>query len=238
MIDLQTIISQAGARGIPLTKLKEASKLKPSALAEQLKHLQSQHIIRALKSGRSTFYYAKDYEPSIEAAGMKIEELLRNKGAKLIAKSDAEEGIKAPLKRFFKDAVRDLVATRRIAELKAGRSTYLLHIDAVRQLFPEISAVDLPQRIERQDPSLKEQVVLAYNTIKAEQGGLSAVSIGRLLKRVGCSKDGLHSFLLEEARAGHADLHPTTLVDLSAEDREGAISVPGKTEPAITVTLR
>jgi len=74
--------------------------------------------------------------------------------------------------------------------------------------------------------------------LKSEQGGLSAVSIGKLLNRLGCSKEALHQFLLEEARGENADLHPTTLVDLSTEDREGALPIPGKSESAITVTFR
>lgn len=238
MVDLHTIISEAGAGGIPLTRLKETSKLKPTALAAQLKDLQSQHLIRALKSGRSTLYYAKEHAPSIEAAASKIEESIRNGGAKLLAKSKIEDGIKSPYNKFFKDAVRALVADRRIAELKAGRSTYLLHIDAVRQLFPGIGTTEPAKQIRPPDASFEEQVLHAYHALKAEQGGLSAVSIGKLIRRIGCSKESLHSLLLEEARAGNADLHPTTVLDLSPEDREGTLSVPGKTEPAITVTFR
>jgi hypothetical protein len=101
-----------------------------------------------------------------------------------------------------------------------------------------VGAADIPREIEKPSSSFKEQVLLAYRTLKIEQGGLSAVSIGKLLRRLRCSKEALHSFLLEEARFGNADLHPTTVLNLSPEDREGALSVPSKIEPAIAVTLR
>lgn len=239
MVDLQTIISEAGASGISLAKLRDKSKLKDTDLDGQLKHLRSQYLIAGpFKSGRSTLYYAKGYEPTAESVGSKIEELIRNTGSKLTPRSQVEEKIRSPFKQFFKDGVRALVAAGRVAELKGGNSTYLLHIEVVRQLFSDISAADLPQKTETPNSSFKELVLHAYHSLKTEQGGLSAVSIGKLQKRVGCSKEALHSFLLEEARHGDADLHPTTVLDLSPEDREGALSVPGKIEPAITVTFR
>jgi hypothetical protein len=239
MVDLHTIISEAGAEGIGLTRLKEKSNLKKADLDDQIKHLRAQHLIAGpFRTGKGNLFYAKGYEPSVESVGNKIEDLIRDGGMKLQSKSQLEEKIKSPFKKFFKDAIRALVAAGRVAELKGGQSAYLLHVDAVRQLFPEIGTADLPRKIERPSSSFKEQVLHAYHALKAEQGGLSAVSIGKLLGRVGCSKDALHSFLFEEARAGHADLHPTTLVDLSPEDREGALPIPGTTDSAITVTLR
>jgi hypothetical protein len=239
MLDLHTIISEARSEGIGLTRLKEKSNLKKADLDEQIKQLRSQHLIAGpFRTGKGNLFYAKGYEPSVESVGSKIEDLIRDGGTKLQSKSQLEDKIKSPFKKFFKDAIRALVAAGRVAELKGGQSAYLLHVDAVRQLFREIGTADLPQKIERPSSSLKEQVLRAYHALKAEQGGLSAVSIGKLLNRIGCSKEALHSLLLEEARAGNADLHPTTVLDLSPEDREGALSVPGKIEPAITVTLR
>jgi hypothetical protein len=244
MVDIQTIISEAGASGVSLSKIREASKLKDSDLDQQLKHLRSQRLIAGpFKYGRGFLYYAKGYEPDGESVAMKIEALIRNTGAKLTTAKTVEGKIPLPFKNFFKDGVRALVAAGRAAELKGGSSVYLLHVDVVRQLFPNIDATDeYPAKISGPEPtrsrSLKEQVVHAYHALKAEQGGLGAVSIGKLRNRVGCSTHVLHTFLLEEARSGTADLHPTTLVDLSPEDREGALPIPGTTDSAITVTLR
>jgi hypothetical protein len=239
MVDLHTIISEAGASGISLAKIKDISKLKDADLDQELKHLRSQHLIAGpFKYGRGFLYYAKGYEPGGESVARKIEALIRNSGAKLTTAKAIEGKIPLPFKNFFKDGVRALVGTGRVAELKGGPSIYLLHVDVARQLFPDIGTTEQIEHIGPTDLSFKEQVLRAYHALKAEQGGLSAVSIGKLLTRVGCSKEALHSFLLEEARHGNADLHPTTVLDLSPEDREGALSVPGKIEPAITVTFR
>jgi hypothetical protein len=239
MVDLQTIISEAGRSGISLAKLKKTSKLKDADLDDQLKHLRSQLLIAGpVKYGRGFLFYAKGYEPGGDSVAKMIEALIRNSGPRLPTAKQVEEKIKLPFKKFFKDGVRVAVATGRVAELKGGQSLYLLHVDVVRQLFPKIGSSAERTKDDKPSPSFKEQVLSAYQALKAEQGGLSAVSIGGLLRCVGCSKEALHSFLLEEARAGNADLHPTTLVDLNPEDREGALPIPGTTEPAITVTMR
>jgi hypothetical protein len=244
MVDVHTIVSQAGASGVSLSKIREASKLNDSDLDQQLKHLRTQHIIAGpFKYRGGDRYYAKGHEPGGESVARKIEALIRNTGAKLPTTTQVEKKINKPFKDFFKDGVRAAVATGRVAELKGGSSVYLLHVDVVRQLFPKIDATDeYPFKISGPEPasspSFQEQVLQAYNALKAEQGGLGAVSIGKLLRRIGCSKDALHSFLLGHARASNADLHPTTLVDLSPEDRDAALSIPGTTNSATAVTLR
>jgi hypothetical protein len=245
MVDLHTIISEAGASGISLPQLKKASKFNDADLDHELKQLRSQHLIAGpFKYKGFDRYYAKGHEPGGDSVGKLVEAVIRNTGSKLATETAIEKKIPLPFKNFFKDGVQVLVGAGRVARLKGGSSNYLLHIDAARQLFPKISSPSDPikggQSEGRQNETadLKEQVLHAYHALKAEQGGLGAVSIGKLLKRVGCSKQTLHSFLLEEARAGNADLHPTTVVDVSAEDREAALSVPGKIEPAIAVTLR
>ena len=239
MADLQTIISEAGASGISLAKLKKALKLKDADLDDQLKHLRSQHLIAGpFKYGRGFLFYGRGYEPGGDSVAKMIEAVIRNSGPRLPTAKQVEEKIKLPFRKFFQDGVRAAVATGRVAELKGGPSHYLLHVDVVRELFPEIASSAEGVKDDKPSASFKEQVLSANRALKAEQGGLGAVSIGRLLRRVGCSKEALHSFLLQEARAGNADLHPTTLVDLNPEDREGALPIPGTTEPAITVTLR
>ena len=244
MLDVHTIISQAGASGVSLSKIKAASKLKDADLDQQLKHLRSQQLIAGpFKYRGGDRYYAKGHEPGGESVARKIEALIRNSGAKLSTAKSVEGSIPLPFKNFFKDGVRVLVATGRAAELKGGSSLYLLHVDVVHQLFPDLDTANVsPIKISGTEPtspqSFKDAVLHTYHALKAEQGGLSAVSIGKLMQRAGCSKDALHSFLLEEARSGNADLHPTTLVDLSLEDREGALSIPGSSEPAVMVTLR
>ena len=123
--------------------------------------------------------------------------------------------------------------------VQIARFDDLVKAEAVRELYMQAEAARLHRKIDEVYLETRtEGIKAAYLDLKAEQGGLSAVSIGKLLERTGLPKKALHSFLLEEARAGNADLHPSTLINLSAEDREGLLPVPGSTEPAITVTQR
>ena len=99
-------------------------------------------------------------------------------------------------------------------------------------------------RIEKLETGLKPAdvaaIYAAYDQLKARQGNLSAVSIGELAKESGVPVPRLQQFLLSEARQDRVDLHATSLVwhSLSPEDKAGATAVPGRSEPAITVTIR
>jgi hypothetical protein len=98
-------------------------------------------------------------------------------------------------------------------------------------------------RIEKLETGLKPAdvaaIYAAYDQLKARQGNLSAVSIGELAKESGVPVPRLQQFLLSEARQDRVDLHATSLVwhSLSPEDKAGATAVPGRSEPAITVTI-
>ena len=239
MADLHAIISEAGAKGISLAKLKTVSKLNDDLLQSELKRLRSELLIAGpFPFRKGSVFYSKGYEPGGESVARQIESLIQDTGLKLPTTKQIQGKIKKPFTEFFKDGVRTLVGKGRAAELKGGNSVYLLHVDAARRLFPEAST--FPSAIDSESPavSFKKDVVNAYHALKSEQGGLSSVSIGKLLSRLGCSKQTLHRFLLEEARHGEVDLHPTTLVDLDPEDREGALPIPGKNESAISVTFR
>jgi hypothetical protein len=99
-------------------------------------------------------------------------------------------------------------------------------------------------RIEKLETGLKPAdvaaIYAAYDQLRARQGNLSAVSIGELAKESGVPVPRLQQFLLSEARQDRVDLHATSLVwhSLSPEDKAGATAVPGRSEPAITVTIR
>jgi hypothetical protein len=238
MADVLTIIAEAGAAGIAIGQLQKKSKLKQAPLDEEIKQLRAEHQIAGpFKYGNSAYYYSRGYEPGGESCSRLIEAKIRVWRGKLMTKPTVEEAIHKPFKDHFKDGVRFLIATGRAIELKVGRSTYLFHIDSARALFPNLGTPVDPKS-EPAPSTLKEQVLHAYSVLKRQQGGLSAVSIGKLLRHLGCSKKELHNLLLDEAQRGNADLHPTTLVDLTPEDREGVLPLPGSSESAVTVTFR
>ena len=242
MTDIYAIISSAGAKGVSLTQLQKKAAFSSEALQTELKRLRAEYQIAGpVKSGRSQLYYAKGYEPGGESVSRIIEATIRDSGEKLATLSQIEAKVKQPFKKAFKDGLAVLIGSGRAVRLKGGRSTYLLHIEAVLHLFPNLGAPAQPVSVSEEMGRLttfRDDVFSAYQSLKQEQGGFSAVSIGQLIKRLGCAKEAFHQYLLDEAAEGRADLHPTTVVELDPVDRDGALPLPGRSEPAITVTLR
>jgi hypothetical protein len=78
----------------------------------------------------------------------------------------------------------------------------------------------------------------AYDKLKAEQGGVSAVKISDLIRETGLSKDEVHRLLLEEARQGNVSLHPTQSVNLPKAVSDAAINVPGEPYPFVTAIIK
>ena len=242
MPDISAIISSAGAKGVSLTQIQKKAAFSSEALEIELKRLRADHQIAGpVKSGRSQLYYAKGYEPGGESVSRMIEATIRDSGDKLATPGQIEKKIKEPFKKAFKDGLAVLIGSGRAVRLKGGRSIYLLHIEAVRQLFPNLDALAKPVSVSEEigrQTTFRDDVFSAYQSLKQEQGGFSAVSIGQLIKRLGCAKEAFHQYLLEEAAEGRADLHPTTLLELNPVDRDGALPLPGRSEPAITVSFR
>jgi len=243
MTDIYAIISEAGAKGISITQIQKKASASGEMLQSELRRLRGkQQIAGPVKSGQSQLYYAKGYEPGGESVSRMIDAAIRDGGEKLATISQIEKQIRQPFRKVFKDGLAVLIGSGKAVRLKGGRSAYLLHVDVVHRLFPilGISAKSAPSKMEDvgHHSSFRDEVLSAYQSLKHEQGGLSAVSIGRLINRLGCAREALHQYLLGEAAEGRADLHPTTVVELDPVDREGALPLPGRNEPAITVTLR
>ena len=77
-----------------------------------------------------------------------------------------------------------------------------------------------------------------YLTLKAEQGGISAVKIYDVMKKLGVSKDELHALLLREAQCGRVSLHAASTVNFPHEVLEAGIKIEGEQQPYVTFILR
>ena len=89
------------------------------------------------------------------------------------------------------------------------------------------------------EPSISlEMIVPSYNALKAQQGGISAVTIYDILKNVSAAKEDLHALLLKEAKRGRVSLHPASTVNFPREVMEAGIRVEGQPNPFITVVLK
>jgi hypothetical protein len=236
--DALTIIRDAGPKGIAPSNIAKKAKLKLDLLEAKLKELRAQGLIAGpYKYGNGQVYYADGNQPSATTVALHIEALVRNSRSKLMTLPQVEDKVRQPFKKLFLDGIRYLESNGKAIRIKGGASTYLLHADVVHQLFPTLASPQNKGEVDSMPSLSRDRVLEAYQHLKDEQGGLSAVSIGKLLSRLGYPKSVLHEFLLNEAHLRRADLHPSTSLELTSEDRDGAMAVPGKSEPAITVTF-
>src|SRR5260370_1887449 len=131
MVDLHAIISEAGASGISLPKLKKTSKFNDADLDRQLKHLRSQHLIAGpFKYKGVDRYYPRGHEQGGDSVGKLIEAVIRSTGSKLTTVTAVEKKVPLPFKNFFKNGLQVLVGTGRLSRLQAGSSNYPLHIQS------------------------------------------------------------------------------------------------------------
>jgi hypothetical protein len=137
---------------------------------------------------------------------------------------------------FFKDALSALKADGKIVELRGPmKSKLYLHGEPLlEQLRPE----RVPQRQKAAVSISLERVRPVYEKLKAQQGGISAVTIFDVLKGVGGTKEELHRLLLDEAKRGRVTLHPASTVSFSHEITEAGIQLEGQPYPFVTVVLK
>jgi hypothetical protein len=225
-------LERAGSRGLTITDLR-----KVRGASAQLKKLQADGSIRGpLQISRSKRYFVADQAPTRELVEARIERRLRDAGLKLTSFSDLEALARFAPKAFFKDALSALKAEGRIVELRGPmKSKLYLHGEPLlEQLRPER---DLTKRVRPPEISL-ERIRPVYEALKAQQGGISAVTIFDVLKGVGGSKEDLHRLLLDEAKLGRVTLHPASTVNFSHEITEAGIKLEGQPHPFVTVVLK
>ena len=230
-------LERAGSRGLTTTDLK-----KVGGASAQLKKLKADGSIRGpLPIGRSKRYFVTEQAPTREQVEARIERRLRDAELKLTSLSDLEALARFAPKAFFKDALSALKANGTIVELRGPmKSKLYLHCEPLlEQLRPER---DLKKRVppsEKPNHSISlERIRPVYEAVKAQQGGISAVTIFDVLKGVGGSKDELHRLLLDEAKRGRVTLHPASSVKFSQEIMEAGIQLEGQPYPFVTVVLR
>jgi hypothetical protein len=223
-------LERAGSRGLTITDLR-----KVRGASAQLKKLKADGSIRGpLQISRSKRYFVTERAPTREQVEARIERRLLDAGLKLTSFSDLEELARFAPKAFFKDALSALKADGKIVELRGPmKSKLYLHREP---LLEQLRA----ERISpREKPAISlERIRPVYEALKAQQGGISTVTIFDVLKRVGGSKEELHRLLLDEAKRGRVTLHPASTVNFSREIMEAGIQLEGEPYPFVTVVLR
>ncbi|MGY3450268.1 hypothetical protein [Bradyrhizobium sp. USDA 4353] len=250
--DILSAITGAGHSGVTKGEIDKKfvgkSKERAAEVRKTLDALLHKGAIRGpFKSGRSFYYFAPDYGPTIETASRAIEALIASAGTKLLSKPTLEKKITGMNKKFFPDGLTHAKSSGAIVELSCGSSKYFLHRDVAADHFGfETTTQEPPPRPAQpsNDQSANaaqltlDTVLPVYRRLKLEQGGFSAVKIYDLIKASGASRDAMHQLLVGEAKAGRVTIHPTTSVELPHEVLDAAIRLPGFSEPFVTVVVK
>jgi hypothetical protein len=230
-------LERAGSRGLTTADLR-----KFRGAGAQLKKLKAEGSIRGpLQIGLSKRYFVIEQAPTLEQVEARIEQRLRDAGLSLTSFTKLETVAKFVPKSFLKDALSALKADGSIVELRGPRKSklYLHREPLLEQLRPARESSKRASPHDKATPSISlERIRPVYEALKAQQGGISAVTIFDVLKGVGGSKEELHRLLLDEAKLGRVTLHPASTVNFSREITEAGIELEGQPYPFVTVVLK
>lgn len=243
--DIVRELARAGTKGLTTTALAKAISAPPAnkLFSSAISKLKSRGAIRGpFRMGRFSLFFEAKSAPTRELLESRLDELLRRAGTRVTTRSDLDKGMKGVVQSLYKDAISALKAEGKIVELRnAKRSALYVHREAIIDQLRVESGDRAPQPPTQ--PSKATTISLDdvrpyYLTLKAGQGGISAVKIYDILKKLGVSKDELHDLLLREAQRGRVSLHAASTVHFPREVMEAGIKIEGEQQPYVTFILR
>jgi hypothetical protein len=246
--DIVRALARAGAKGLTAAALAKAISA-PAAnkqLSSAITQLKSRGAIRGpFRMGRSILFFEASSAPTREHLEARIEDLLRRAGTRVTTRSVLDKGMKGVVQSLYKDAISALKAEGKIVELRnARRSPLYVHRDAIMDQL-RVESGDGSDRRPPSPPQPPEPAPISlddvrphYLALKAEQGGISAVKIYDIIKKLGVSKDDLHDLLLREAQRGRVSLHAASTVNFPRDVMEAGIRIEGEQQPYVTFVLR
>jgi hypothetical protein len=235
-------LAAAGSQGLTPAELAKTVAASKARISQLLGELRCGDSVRGpFRIGRSSRYFSAAHAPSREQVEARIDEQLLNAGLKLTTQSDLEKAARPCPKAFFTDALSALKAEGKIVEFRNPRKSrlYVHREPLLEQLHIERESTSRGDEPRAPVSSLPlDRVLRVYEAAKAQQGGISAVTIYDLLKGVGGSKEELHRLLLDAAAHGRATLHPASTVNFPPEVMEAGITIEGQPYPFVTVVLK
>jgi hypothetical protein len=222
---------------------KKITGLEQLVLDEAIKHsVQEAGAIRCLvekgKKGKADtpYYFAAGQEPSSDAVGAELARLALEAGTRLLCREDLARKLSPREQLVLDEAIEHEVAGRTLQKLACGKLECYLHRDVAARHFGSFGpAADAS--LHAGDLAL-EDILPVYLDLKAQQRGLSAVTIADMLKKLEVSQDALHRLLRKEHQAGRITMHHATSVALSPEVLDAAIRLDGDTEPFVTIVVK
>jgi hypothetical protein len=238
-------IVNAGDNGLTRARITERlAKRHRHELSQALKALiAAGEVWGPVKFGRSEYYFASGRGPSAKTTGDIVGRLASKAGTRLLSSSALEKKVTGMDALFLAQGVHHAVAAKVILQLACGNATYYLHRHVAERHFS--SADDAPETAKAAAAGPKTGRELTMEAVRptllrltAEQGGLKIIKIYDLLKSLNVPKEDLHHFLIKEAEAGRVTIHPTTSAKLKPEVIEAGITLPGYSEPFVTVAIK
>jgi hypothetical protein len=242
--DIVRAFARAGSKGLTAAALAKAVSASAGnkKLSSAIIELKSSGVIRGpFRVRSSNLYFEKNSAPTRDQLESRIEDLLRRAGTRVTTRSDLDKGMKGVVQSLYEDAIGALKAEGKIVELRnARRSPLYVHRDAIidQLRIGGDGRVPPPMRPSETASISLDDIRPHYLALKAEQGGISTVTIYDVLKRLGVAKDELHTLLLREAKHGRVSLHAASTVNFPREVMEAGIRIEGEQQPYVTFILR
>jgi hypothetical protein len=243
--DILPAIVNAGDSGLTRVRITEKlAKRHRHELAQTLKALiNAQEVWGPVRYRSSEYYFASGRGPSGKTTSEVIARLAGKGGTRPLSASALKKKVTGMDALFLADGIKRAVATRIILPLACGNSTYYLHRLVAEQHFASVvDPLETPKPSPAAPPAGRELTMEAVRPtllrLIEEQGGLKIIRIYDLLRSLDVSRDELHQFLIKEAKAGRVTIHPTTSARLKPEVVEAGITLPGFSEPFVTVAIK
>jgi hypothetical protein len=239
--DIVRELARAGRNGLTTTAL--ATAISPPAnkqLSSAISKLKSRGAIRGpFRIGRFSLFFEAKSAPTREQLESRIEELLRRAGTRVTTRSDLDKGMKGVVQSLYKDAISALKAEGKIVELRnAKRSPLYVHREAIIDQLRVESGGDAPHEAATAGASITlDDLRPVYESLKAQQGGISGVRIYDVLKRLTVSKQQLHDLLRRERLKGRITLHVPSSVNIPHEVMEAGVKDHGEPYPFVTFVI-
>ncbi len=231
-------LERAGKRGLTKGKLKISSK---SLKEKAFKSLQKSGEIANLGTARSQQWVLARYNQPLEIAYDQIEQIAQLTKGQLYSKTALLKGLKGNIRSKGDEAIRLLCQEKKMLRLKAGRTQYFVHFNAIAALLPAavtMAAADAaPGASDQDELNIRQAVQAAYQRIiKRDRFGFSDVHIYDLQQESGISMDELKAYLKAESAAGRAVLSEGDWSLSSEAVRSGVIYLDD--DPCLLVRFR
>lgn len=197
-----------------------------------IKALLEENMIAFIKISRNNKYFTRQhfdtvidfYNSTINVIENKVfldVDLLQGKHIRKKVNEHLEKEKGLFLAPVYNTAFNQLINEKKLIELTYSKPKKLY------ALYSKLVDKTVAEDVASKDALTRDDVLRAYNKIKQKSGGISTVEIYALKKELKVSIESLHDFIIEEAKAGKAELHKGDWSKSSEQVRSAVIEING-----------